>query len=366
MGVVHEENLGQEQAPQADEIEVSLLGGGGGTGECIVVHAGNNEWIVIDSFLSKKTQQPASLEYLSKISVPPTAIKLVIASHWHNDHIKGIGHLASKTTEAKFAISSALKSREFATLLEMDYNLHTRQKSIDELRAVIQALKERQSTVTTASQDKDIWRSSDESCLVRALSPSDFAEELARQEMAQITEGFDSANRKVLDINPNHNSVVVRVKTDDKDILLGSDLEETGEEKAGWSAILKAINRPHQSASIFKVAHHGSGTSYTHRVWEELLVSNPVAIITPFRGGRTKLPTQEYANKILKHTEHAYITSDLNIKFKPKSRDHKVAKTIKQLGYNPVELSYPDGHIRLRSKAGEEGWRLQLLEQLSR
>ena len=147
MGVVYEKSLGQEQAPQADEIEVSLLGGGGGTGECTVVHAGNDEWIVVDSFLSRKTRQSASLEYLSKISVPLTAIKLVIASHWHNDHIKGISRLVSEATQAKFAISSALKSGEFATLLEIDHNLHTRQKSIGELRSALQALKDRQGTL---------------------------------------------------------------------------------------------------------------------------------------------------------------------------------------------------------------------------
>lgn len=33
----------QKRAPEANEIEISLLGGGGGTGECIVAHVGNNE-----------------------------------------------------------------------------------------------------------------------------------------------------------------------------------------------------------------------------------------------------------------------------------------------------------------------------------
>ena len=349
-----------KQIPEANEIEISLLGGGGGTGECIVAHVGNNEWIVIDSFLSKKSRQPASLEYLSRMGISATAIKLVVASHWHNDHVKGISNLILEATEAKFAISSALKSDEFGALLEIDQNTHTRQKSISELRSALQVIRERGTPVTTASQDKDIWCSNDEVCRIQALSPSDLAEELARKEIAQIVKGFNTANRKVLDINPNHNSVVVRIKAGDKDILLGSDLEETGEAGIGWSAILTAINRPRQSASTFKVAHHGSETSYTPKVWKKLLVPNPVALITPFKGGQTKLPTLEYSNRILAHTPHAYITSDPNIKFKPKKRDNKVEKTIKQLGYSPVELSYPDGHIRLRSKSDEEGWRIEL------
>ena len=350
----------QEEVPEANEIEISLLGGGGGTGECIVVHAGNNEWVVVDSFLSKKSRKPASLEYLSRMGIPSTAVKLVVASHWHNDHIKGISNLISEATEAKFAISSALKSSEFGTLLEIDHNAHTRQRSISELRLALQTLKERGTPITTASQDKDIWCNSDETCLVQALSPSDFAEGFAREEIAQIVQGFDAANRRILNINPNHNSIVIRIKAGDKDILLGSDLEESSEIGMGWSAILTAIHRPRRSASTFKVAHHGSETSYTPKIWEELLISNPVALITPFKGGKTKLPTLEYSNKILAHTPHAYITSDPNVKFKPKKRDSKVAKTIKQLGYSPIELSYPDGHIRLRSKIDESSWQIEL------
>lgn len=294
------------------------------------------------------------------MGIPPNAIKLVIASHWHNDHIKGISKVVSEATEAKFVVSSALKYDEFAALLEIDQNMHTRQNSINELRLALQILKERKSSITSASQDKDIWYSNHKNCLVRALSPSDFAEDLARKEIAQIVDGFDSANRKILDINPNHNSIVVRIEAEDKDILLGSNLEETGEVKAGWSAILNAINRSQQSASNFKVAHHGSETSYMPEVWNELLSPNPIAIITPFKGGKTKLPTYESTNKILGHTSYAYITSDPSIKFRPKKRDHKVEKTIKQLGYNPVELTYPDGHVRLRSKVNEDNWRMEL------
>jgi len=39
------------QKPEKDEIEVSIFGPG--YGECIVIHIGNNEWVVIDCILFK-------------------------------------------------------------------------------------------------------------------------------------------------------------------------------------------------------------------------------------------------------------------------------------------------------------------------
>jgi hypothetical protein len=45
-------------------------------------------------------------------------------------------------------------------------------------------------------------------------------------------------------------------------LLLGADLEETGEEDTGWSVIVASTERPHGKASIFKIPHHGSETAH--------------------------------------------------------------------------------------------------------
>ena len=42
--------------PSNDEVEILLFGGG--VGECIVIHSGNNEWIIVDSFINTETQNP--------------------------------------------------------------------------------------------------------------------------------------------------------------------------------------------------------------------------------------------------------------------------------------------------------------------
>ena len=349
-------------APAFDEIEISLFGGGAGIGECIVAHVGAGQWVVVDSFISK-TKQPVALDYLQSIGVNIAEdVKLILASHWHDDHIQGISKLFAQAASSKFAISSALKASEFGTLLQIDQNINSRKRAIGELDQVIKLKKAESRTLKEAISDRTLWTHTFEGnqCTIYSLSPSDASVQLARQEIVSMVQGFDSANRNIPDINPNHNSVVIRISVGDKHILLGSDLEITGSADTGWSAVLQSDHKTDKNAPVFKVPHHGSETSYAPEIWEELLIPTPFALVTPFKKGKKRLPQKEFADKILNHTDLAFITSDPNTKAKPKKRDHKVEKTIRQLGFNPVELSYPEGHIRLRSKLNEQDWRVEL------
>ena len=66
--------------PSDREIEVSIFGPG--YGECIVVHAGGNEWAIIDACLDK-AGHPAALAYLRQIGVDPAvSVRAVIANDW--------------------------------------------------------------------------------------------------------------------------------------------------------------------------------------------------------------------------------------------------------------------------------------------
>jgi glyoxylase-like metal-dependent hydrolase (beta-lactamase superfamily II) len=70
---------GPTSRPCTDTVEVTVLGGG--LGESVVVHVGDNNWLIIDSF--RRNGQPAALEYLDQIGVSPASVKAVLASHWH-------------------------------------------------------------------------------------------------------------------------------------------------------------------------------------------------------------------------------------------------------------------------------------------
>jgi glyoxylase-like metal-dependent hydrolase (beta-lactamase superfamily II) len=97
--------LGSSPAP--DEIEVTVLGPG--HGESVVVHVGGSEWIVVDSCKDKGKEPCAPLRYLQGIGVDATrAVKLIVATHWDEDHVKGIDELVSTCLASDFAAQKPL------------------------------------------------------------------------------------------------------------------------------------------------------------------------------------------------------------------------------------------------------------------
>lgn len=77
--------------PNENEIEVSVFGPG--YGECIVIHLGKNEWLIVDSCLNPQTKNIATIEYFASIGVSLDAVKAIVATHWHDDHIRGLSKL---------------------------------------------------------------------------------------------------------------------------------------------------------------------------------------------------------------------------------------------------------------------------------
>jgi glyoxylase-like metal-dependent hydrolase (beta-lactamase superfamily II) len=76
------------EPPTADQIEINIFGPG--YGECCLFHFGGGKWIIIDSCVDDEIGQPAALAYLDNIGINPAeGVELVIASHWHDDHVKG-------------------------------------------------------------------------------------------------------------------------------------------------------------------------------------------------------------------------------------------------------------------------------------
>ena len=86
--------------PAVDEVEVSLIGPG--FGEAVVVHAGGGDWLLIDSCVSDRPAGPASLIYLDAIGVSPSDVQVVVATHWHDDHVRGIAQVFEACENAQF------------------------------------------------------------------------------------------------------------------------------------------------------------------------------------------------------------------------------------------------------------------------
>lgn len=101
--------------PAVDEIEVTLFGPG--YGEAIAVHLGEGAWLLVDSCIDPDSKAPASGTYLEKIGVDAGQVRSIVASHWHDDHIRGISQLATRHPKADFVISAVFNDKEAGAFL---------------------------------------------------------------------------------------------------------------------------------------------------------------------------------------------------------------------------------------------------------
>jgi hypothetical protein len=332
-------------APQSEEIEVSLFGPG--FGECIVVHLGGGRWLIVDSCMDRAKKRPVALAYFDEIGVSPSSVELVLATHWHDDHVAGIDQVVSACTNAEFWCPISLRCPEFLQLVEIDL----KRKGLRFTRGVkyIGALLEKTKfNFALASmrilQRKVSINGTDVAIEGWALSPSQAEHGLALRNLAELVE-TTGPETTIPDRNPNHCSIALALIVGDVQVLLGADLEETGNEDHGWSAVVASATRPHPfRASSFKISHHGSATGHLPAAWSVLTDGNPISILTPYRIGDNILPQATDVDRIVGLSKKAYITKRTYDR-RPIRRSSAVAKlaptTLRRLHETP-------GHIRLR------------------
>src|SRR6266496_6305280 len=103
--------------PEDSIAEVTLIGTGGGYGESIVVHIGHNNWIVVDSCIDPVTKDSLPLKYLESIGVnPEISVKMIVCTHWHDDHILGISQLLKSSKNAMFCMARPNDLKKFLNL----------------------------------------------------------------------------------------------------------------------------------------------------------------------------------------------------------------------------------------------------------
>lgn len=342
-------------APLPEEIEVSVFGPG--YGESILVHIGYDHWLIVDSCVDRTTGDPAALNYLNKIDVDPKhAVKKVIASHWHDDHIRGLSRIIEVCESADVFCSGALEHKEFRQLLALySKNPMMVDTGLRDITQTVNILKKRNKKAQLVSENQVIWRKffTDEDgdrlseCEVSALSPSSHARMAAYHDFD--IPGHAEAKKRVLATSPNKNSVVLWISIGPFKILLGSDLEETGTDGTGWSAIVNSDARPEGLANFYKIPHHGSRNAHHQEVWEQMLGPDPVAVLTPFRN---LIPTNKDIERLCSLSENVYSTARIESNDRPK-RDPTVEKAIKET-VKKITCNTSIGQVRLRiSKTGE-------------
>ncbi|MDA2918905.1 hypothetical protein MYX76_05325 [Desulfobacterota bacterium AH_259_B03_O07] len=345
---------------QDDTFEVSVFGTG--FGECVLVHIGNNDWIVVDACLDPSTKTPCVLEYFSSIGVDPAkAIKLVIATHWDTDHVEGLAEILRVSEESEFVMSKALKNEDFRRFVFAMPDIpgvpKTSTKEFFEIFKICaeRAAKRTLGAITLASENQTLIRDEiniggkDVEREVIALSPSSAAQLKSLEGFSKLMANEFEPVRNLRQLENNHTSIVLWVKVGSINILLGADLEELGVPDDGWQRILNNQKLPRGSKSeMFKIPHHGSENGHHAGVWSDLVVDDNFSVVTPFQHGHHNLPTNSDLRRISSYSQKAYIaggTVPASLR-KDKERKNLLRKVNKNLQRKRREL----GHVIMQKK----------------
>jgi hypothetical protein len=344
-----------ETPPGPDELEVSVIGPG--KGECIVVHLGDNEWCVVDSCISRESKAPAALSYLEGLgNSAPQGVKLIVATHWHDDHIRGLAKLLESMTNAAFACSLALTTDNFAILVEQTRAAMQSNSGVDEFAAIFDLLLKNGGAIPAnlvapkfAVENRKLLHLPGPirayPVTVTALSPSDGTVKKAFKDISKWLPKLGEPQSRIVNQSPNHTSVVLWIEIGSRQVLLGADLENTNTAGEGWVAVLGAVQAG-AGAGIFKVSHHGSKNGDHPEIWTRLLVKNPIAVVTPFTGGLTRLPRDGDLQRIAARTDSLFCTSEGA--GKPPNRDKVVDKTMDRVAVERRVVEGKPGHVRVR------------------
>ena len=287
----------------SEEIEVSVFGKG--FGECIIINCGQNEYVVIDSFINPVTKNPIAIDYLNSMNEPITSIKKMVVTHWHSDHIRGVSAILEKAGEnIKIVLNPIIKHEEFNRFLQ--YGINEKQESTSEFNNILSIIKQRgPSCVVIAGCDKRIF--SDEISTpveLFSLSPQD----------SEVVEYINALNTEQQDtsieyLDNNLLSVVILMKYFDQGILLGGDMENSSNKNNGWNAIVNNYSHTSVHPSLFKVPHHGSSTGHNKDVWEKILADMPISVLSTYNKS-TKLPKDTDVKRLVSLSKKVYVVGN--------------------------------------------------------
>ncbi len=337
------------------------------------MHVGWGEWIIVDSCVGADGQTPAALDYLKRIGVDlAAAVKRVVATHWHNDHVRGLSRTMRECASAPFICSQALWTKEFVALTELWRKQRLATSPLAEMTRVMELIAKSgsvlrgstgESRLRFALANRCLWRREQSGDMslgasgeLYSLSPSDAAVKRSLEAIAALFSAGDTLTRPTPS-RPNQFSVVLWLRVGDVRLLLGADMEEQNNPCGGWRLIVDSPERPTGHASLFKVPHHGSVTGECESVWTNMLSSNPVAMLTPFQSGRVKLPTEKDAERICGRTSEAYITASHRAQ-SSRGKTGSVNRTIHETVRYIRKVNDAFGQVRARRRINPQtgGW----------
>jgi len=329
-------------------IEVSIFGGGAGYGESILVKI-SNEYFVIDSFQNPRTSKSFLIDYFREQDINcEIDVKLVISTHWHDDHFKGLADILSLCKSAEFYCSDCISTDEFKNIYSFG-ELAPIISPTKEISKIINVLTENKKCINSLKAEQLVYKNQINGVELKiyALSPNDFAITKARIQISASLTNMTEDRVLPKAPSPNDASIVLFFEYGDICFLLGGDLPYNNDNRQGWKNIIeKSMSYKNKKSSIFKVSHHGSQTSYNADIWNKLLLTQPIACLTPYKKGHF-VPNASEIRNILSHTEYAFITCKNEVLKKRKKRSTKTKLLLEELKIEVYEIPYDFGHIKL-------------------
>ncbi len=336
--------------PTVDEVEVTLFGPG--FGEAVAVHWGYGSWLLVDSCLNPVTKAPATAEYLDNIGVGVNQVRTIVASHWHDDHVRGLSTLVSKYSDADFVVSAVFNDKEAAAFLSA-YGDAASTGITGGAKELFKSYKYRDSVSFALHKSLVV---DDPPIKITALSPMHGAFAQSTAHFAQYLPKKGGSINYAPAIKENHEAVVLHIDLGDDAILLGSDLEN--HESFGWPAVIAdKWSGSRRCATAYKVAHHGSKSGDCSQLWSSLLCKEPVSCLTPWVLAGNRLPTDADKLRVKKNSSSAYTVSDASRR--PQMESHQL-KRLSDIAKNIYVANSGFGAVRLRKRVGESMWRAEL------
>ncbi|MCY4199540.1 MAG: hypothetical protein OXF31_06920 [Gammaproteobacteria bacterium] len=341
--------------PEANEIELSVFGPG--YGESIVIHIGSGKWAIIDSCLDDN-HEPASISYLTALGIPvEEAVISVSASHWHDDHVKGLAKTLEACPKARLSVGAALRREEFLAFLQVheDQPVKILDRGGSELLNCLKLAAETPRQVKVLQEDTIVLDCDADELAhnrrveLRALSPSskqftDFLRRIA--DFPNKSEG--SPKHRISEPSRNDLSVAMLLSVGQQGVLLGADLEERGDRLKGWRAVVEARRGRHPLSHSFKVPHHGSRNAHNEDVWNEMLEGKPTSIVTPMNKGRHRLPNDTDLERLRTLSSRCYLTSTPRTVPLKKKYGAEIAKLINASEVKFDASAYSGGRVTIR------------------
>jgi hypothetical protein len=321
---------------------------------------GDGVWIIIDSCIDRGSGRPVALEYLKSLHVDVASqVKLVVATHWHDDHIRGLAEILREAESASFVNSAAYVFCDLVRMVKLGSNTAPVSNATTEYAGILQLLELRRKKGETRASVGPIQAVANRNLLtlngagrsvdaeVIALSPGDGVLHLAHAELTHALWSVRNQRRPPQQ-GPNQLCVVLWLRVGELNALLGADLEHLPRTTEGWRAIIGSAGRPKGRAVFFKVPHHGSSNADCPECWTEMLSEYPIAVLTPH--SPSKLPRPGDITRLCGQASQVFLTAGPT-QYRTPRRDNAVEKTLREMGAKPRALAGHMGHVCLRADA---------------